>query len=401
MRIALFDNLPTGGAKRAMHDFAGLLRGRGHDMNHYTLSTAALDFLPLDGFVENKKVYEFEPGRHRVFYLENAMIRMRDLDRLDALCRRIARDMNAGDYDVAFLHHCRIARAPLVMQYLKMPCVYYCQEPSRRFYEPSLPEERMHGNPLKNAVKSAAWDLYYAKQKNIEERVTRQADMVLVNSNYSKAAVERAYGIKCRVNYLSVDSEKFRPLGRRRENLLLTVGRLNPKKGHTFLIDALSRVRNIGEYKFAIVADSGSEVDAARLRKLAREKAVPLDVWIGVPEERLVELYNIAAAVVYAPVGEPFGLVPLEAGACGTAVAAVREGGVAETVLDGETGLLTGRDPREFAVAVEKLLSSPELRARLGDKARENTLKNWNGDRSVDALLENFESAIHAHKHKA
>ncbi len=400
MKIALFDNLPTGGAKRAMHDFAALLRGRGHGLDLFTLSTAALDFLPLDELVENKKVYEFEPGRHRVFYLENAMVRMRDLDRLDVLCRRIARDMNSGGYDLAFLHHCRIARAPLVMQHLKMPCVYYCQEPSRRFYEPSLPEERMHGNPLKNAVKSAVWNLYYAKQKNIEERVTRQADMVLVNSNYSKGAVERAYGIKCRVNYLSVDSEKFRPLGIPRENLLLTVGRLDPKKGHAFLIDALSKVGNIKEFRFVIVADSGSEVDAARLRKLAREKAVPLDVWIGVGDERLVELYNRAAAVVYAPVGEPFGLVPLEAGACGAPVAAVREGGVAETVLDGETGLLTGRDPREFAAAVVKLLSSPELRARLGVNARENAVNNWSGRRSVDALLEYFKSAIDANKRK-
>ena len=62
-----------------------------------------------------------------------------------------------------------------------------------------------------------------------------------------------------------------------------------------------------------------------------------------ISDEELVLLYNKAKMVVYAPYCEPFGLVPLESMSCGTPVVGVGDGGVKETVINGKTGILTGR----------------------------------------------------------
>ncbi len=400
MRIALFENLPTGGAKRALHDFAAGLYRFGHTMDLFTLSTAAHDYLPIDEFVSNKNIYDFIPGKHRYFYIENAFIKMRDLDLLDTLCRQIATDMNSGDYDLAFVHHCLIARSPLVLPYLNMPSVYYCQEPSRRHYEPQLPDEQWSDRGLKLAVKTAAWNMYYNKQKRFEESAARKADLLLVNSLYSQSAIKKAYGIEGRVSLLSVDVEKFKPLGFQREKLILTVGRLDPKKGHLFLIESLSKVKNINQYRFMIISDSGNKSVKKHLVELARNKGVTLEIRVGIDEAQLVECYNRACLFVYAPALEPFGLVPLEAAACGLPSVGVAEGGVKETITDGETGLLTRRDTDEFAAAVTKLLDSPDLRDRLGRQALDNTIKKWNPDVSLENLISNFKLTIEIHREK-
>ena len=61
-----------------------------------------------------------------------------------------------------------------------------------------------------------------------------------------------------------------------------------------------------------------------------------------------MDLYNSAKAVVYAPMMEPFGLVAIEAMACGTPVVGVKEGGLRESIIDGHNGLLIDRDPKNL-----------------------------------------------------
>ncbi len=105
-----------------------------------------------------------------------------------------------------------------------------------------------------------------------------------------------------------------------------------------------------------------------------------------VSNERLVELYNQAKVTVYAPMREPFGLVPLESMACGTPVVAVREGGMQETIIQEQTGLLVERDPAQFAKAVQYLLSNPDLAAEYGHNGQEHVLRNWTWDQAVTTL---------------
>jgi glycosyltransferase involved in cell wall biosynthesis len=96
--------------------------------------------------------------------------------------------------------------------------------------------------------------------------------------------------------------------------------------------------------------------------------------------------YNKARLCVYAPVKEPFGLVPLEAMACGTPVVGVREGGVSESVKHGETGLLAERDPQQFADAILTLLEDTDCRIRLGRQGRVYVQEQWQWEHSVSEL---------------
>jgi phosphatidyl-myo-inositol dimannoside synthase len=96
---------------------------------------------------------------------------------------------------------------------------------------------------------------------------------------------------------------------------------------------------------------------------------------------------------------EGFGVVFLEAALAGKAAVGGRSGGVLEAVLDGETGLLVdGQVPREVAAAVVRLLSDPALAARLGRRARERVLEEFDGRRQqqqftavVEQVLEDGE----------
>jgi glycosyltransferase involved in cell wall biosynthesis len=117
--------------------------------------------------------------------------------------------------------------------------------------------------------------------------------------------------------------------------------------------------------------------ERAYLEGLARERQVELVLVGQATEEDLVRLYNEASAVAYAPVREPFGLVPLEAMACGTPVVGVAEGGIPESVIDGRTGLLTDRHPERFGAAIARLVADGTFARRLGADGRDHVADRW------------------------
>jgi glycosyltransferase involved in cell wall biosynthesis len=138
--------------------------------------------------------------------------------------------------------------------------------------------------------------------------------------------------------------------------------------------------------KLVIVSNYQEPAERVYLEQLAAHHQVQLILRTLVPNEELVRLYNVAKMVVYAPILEPFGLVPLEAMACGTPVVAVREGGVHESVVHERTGLLVERDAQAFALAVERLLQDDELAVRLGRQARDYTVAKWTWDQAIQKL---------------
>jgi glycosyltransferase involved in cell wall biosynthesis len=134
-----------------------------------------------------------------------------------------------------------------------------------------------------------------------------------------------------------------------------------------------------------IISNYAEPRERAYLKELAATQGVDIRLHTGVGDEALVDAYNRAAMVAYAPVREPLGLVPLEAMACGTPVVGVREGGVAETVRHGETGLLAERDPAAFALAIQNLLDD-ENAQRFGILGRAYVRQKWGWEHAVEML---------------
>ena len=163
-----------------------------------------------------------------------------------------------------------------------------------------------------------------------------------------------------------VDLATFAPGPARAWNgSLLYAGRLTRAKGVDLAVRALARLPTAT----LVLAGSGKARYVGELERLAAECGVGdrLDIRGPMPREDLARCYRAADAVLF-PVRweEPFGLVPLEAMACGTPVIAVATGGAAEYLRHGDNALTVAReDSDELASAVTRLAGDPGLRGRL------------------------------------
>jgi phosphatidylinositol alpha-1,6-mannosyltransferase len=173
---------------------------------------------------------------------------------------------------------------------------------------------------------------------------------------------------------------------------VLSVGAAKRRKGIDVLLDAFGRVRRrYPDVQLAVAGWPGAYAD------------LPTDDHIRflghVNDEDLVDLYRTCDVFALLPrfdsgYFEGFGLVYLEAGACGKPVVATRSGGVAQAVLDGETGLLVPEDDAAAAAsAIGRLLDDADLRLRLGARGRLwAESHDWPG--YVDRILDIYRAAL-------
>jgi len=391
MRIALFHNLPSGGAKRTLYESAKRLAAN-HHIDVYTLTCADHDFANLRPLVASHKAFDFRPlpllssplGRL------NQAIRLADLLRLSVLSRVIAHEIKSAHYDVVLAHPCQFTKSPSILRHLSSPpAIYYCQEPLRLLYEamPARPYDHDDASwrLMLNHVDPLPF-LYHAALKRIDQCNTRSASLVLVNSEFTRQAVHRIYQVEARVSYHGVDAHRFRPLPVEKRHIVLSVGSLSPLKGFDFLIQAVARISSDQRPSLVIASNFQWPPERIYLKQLAHDLDVELVLFASVSDEHLVQLYNQAKVTVYAPLREPFGLVPLESMACGTPIVGVREGGLQETIIHERTGLLVERDCEQFARAVQHLLSNSTLASEYGRNGREHVLRNWTWDQAVTTL---------------
>lgn len=159
-----------------------------------------------------------------------------------------------------------------------------------------------------------------------------------------------------------------------RPHRIVTLGRLVPRKGAD---DVIAALRAIPDAELVVAggsapADAGTDPGVDRLRGVAEEAGVAdrVDFRGQVSREAVPALLRSADLVACAPWYEPFGIVPLEAMACGAPVVASAVGGMRDTVVDGVTGAhVPPRDPETLAVTIRQLLAAPEARAAMGSEA--------------------------------
>ncbi|MGA8206817.1 MAG: glycosyltransferase, partial [Candidatus Dormiibacterota bacterium] len=191
---------------------------------------------------------------------------------------------------------------------------------------------------------------------------------------------------------------KLKLVGRR---VVLFAGRLEPLKGPDTLLDAFAVLLQREDVNEPVqllfvgdVSSDGAQVDQrGELEERSRALGVRDQVcFLGAqPQDRLALLYCLADVVVMPSHSESFGLVALEAQACGTPVIAASVGGLRDVVADGRTGyLVEGRDPTDYAEAIAKVISqSPEAQAPMR-RAALRRARNFTWDRTVDRLLPEY-----------
>jgi D-inositol-3-phosphate glycosyltransferase len=211
----------------------------------------------------------------------------------------------------------------------------------------------------------------------VEAEVVRCADLVVASTEEEGEQLVRYYGAEPgRVEIVpqGVDHTVFSPgdsraarraLGLDDRPVLLFVGRIQPLKGVDLAIRALDALDDPRAELIVSGGPSGpdGELELARLHALVADLGVSDRVRFLPPQPhaRLVQYYRAADVCVVPSRSESFGLVALEAAACGTPVVASRVGGLTLVVDDGVTGyLVERRDPTAFADAIARVLRAPE-----------------------------------------
>ncbi len=321
----------------------------------------------------------------------------------------LARDlMMAGSVTESDVVHCHTWYAHfagcLVKQLLRVPLVL-----TTHSLEPHRPWKV---EQLGNAYHASSW---------LEKTAYQNADGVVAVSESMKRDVQELYGVdpaKIRVipNGIDVSEYDRRPdpeLLRRHggdpdKPFVLFVGRITRQKGILHLLNALARLPQGTQVVLCAGAPDTPEIGAemrARVEAL-RERRPDLSVlWIEsmLPREEIIALYSMAAVFVCPSVYEPFGIINLEAMACGAAVVASRVGGIPEAVADGTTGILVDvgavdanfepLDPDGFAArlaeGITTLLENPDRRAAFAAAGRKRVEDRFSWE-SVAAQTLNF-----------
>ncbi|MBT9169714.1 MAG: GDP-mannose-dependent alpha-(1-6)-phosphatidylinositol monomannoside mannosyltransferase [Actinobacteria bacterium] len=378
MQIAVFHNLPSGGAKRALYGLVKHLAKAGCNVDVFVPSTADEVFLPLRQLVENVTVLPVRKTpmglvKSTVRYIVPYRISLADLEETQ---KRLASLINQSKYDVVFVEQDKYTMSPFILKYLDKPHVYYCQQPMRSS-QAVLTQLSKSVDTVDSLVKKMGRRYITPRLERIDKENASFAKVILTNSYFSREAILTVYGMNSFVSYLGVDTEIFRPLKMECDPFVLSVGSITPAKGFDFIIEALSLVRKEIRPRFVIVGNVVWEPWKTHLETLAAQREVKLEINALIDDLELVKLYNRAKLVVYAPYLEPFGLVPLEAMACGTPVVAVKEGGVRESVVHNDSGILTERDEREFAEAINQLLLDENERQSMAQRGMEFIQSVW------------------------
>ncbi len=254
-----------------------------------------------------------------------------------------------------------------------------------------------------------AADTSPAGRVEAEAAVGRRADVVVATCSDEVAELGRlgVPAARTRVVPCGVDVRHFSPArgaqhgARPGSRRLLAVGRLVERKGVDTVVRALADVpgadlRVAGGPPPDRLAD---DPEAQRLLAVAREAGVADRVHLlgGVGHEDMPALLRSADVVVAAPWYEPFGIVPVEAAACGVPVVGSAVGGLLDTVRHGVTGtLVPPRDPAALAEAVRDLLDDDERRAAYGRAARRAAVAHYAWDRVAARTAAVYDSLLPA-----
>jgi len=208
----------------------------------------------------------------------------------------------------------------------------------------------------------------------------------------------------CHVIYNGVDVDKFRPSSNKKSNgpvKILFVGQWNEQKGILVLLDAIKILEKKRYGGFELVLVGGPHLwkvdEDYQKQKVTGEKINGIISGLSsvrilgeVAHSDLPPVYQSCDILVFPSIGpEGFGLVNIEAMACGLPVVATRVGGVPEIVLHGKTGFLVEpNDAESLAHSLEDLMDNKQMREKYGAKGRERVEQIFTWDRHINKLIE-------------
>ena len=305
---------------------------------------------------------------------------------IDVLGRNIAITGLAASADVVHCHTWYTYLAGcLIKQFLDIPMIITVHS-----LEPKRPWKR---EQIGTGYNVSSW---------LEKTAMENADGIIAVSQGMKNDISDCYPLnpeKIRVIYNGIDTGQYQKT--LKPEILASYG-INPLKPYVLFVGRITRQKGIIHLVHALpYIEEGVQIvlcaGAPDTEAIAQEMRVEVErarvgtpndiIWVPemVPVEWIVVLYSHAALFVCPSVYEPFGIINLEAMACGTPVVAAAVGGIPEVVVHGQTGILVPFDPvsssnpeplrpeqyaRDLAAAINELLRAPERRQIMGAESR-------------------------------
>jgi glycosyltransferase involved in cell wall biosynthesis len=352
MKVAVLHNVARGGALRRLAE----------QVHHLDAEVVEICLGTSRPFTERPIQVPLELRAPSVPRAMRAPLRYADLAALLVAWRRAAAHARRCGADVVFANPCRFLQAPAALLDRHLPpALYFCDEPRRVDHEAGAAAMR---NPRTQRLYAPL----YAAERRIDAAAVMRAGELVTNSRYTAGAIATAYGRTADPVRLGVVSSFFAADAEPAAAMhVLSVGMLTRGKGHDLALRAVAATG--GRWPLLVVAPRPEPEEEVRLRELAAELDVGLEVRVGISDEELGNAYAHAQATLYLARAEPLGLVSLEAQARGCPVIVSDEGGLPETVDAGRSGFVVAREGGAAAQALTALEDSA-VRSRMAAAAR-------------------------------
>ncbi len=349
MKIAFYHELHKGGARRGTNEFAYQLKKRGHSVDLFTIEDVVRE---EKEFYTNIFSYKFYPkkwvgGNVRARLYKDTI----ELFKLCLLNKKIANVINESSkhYDLAYVAASQYIESPFILNFLKVPSFFYCNDPYYRIiYEPEL-------------FKAEGVNFFKRKYEQLNRLIRKYLDIwnihrasyIISISKFTRDMFARVYGMRGDVIHYGVNTSYFDYKKTKKEFDLLFIGSYDFLDGYPFFENVIKKMKT-----------------NPKVRVVAFENE-----WLS--DNQLLELYRKSRIFVAVSYKEPLGMVPMEILSCGVPVVAVNEGGHRETVIDGKTGYLIKRDVSLFAKKLDFLLRHKSVLDAMGKQARRDMVENW------------------------
>lgn len=365
MKIAVFHELPSGGARRAVNEIALRLK-KNNVVDLYLVDEEKN--LAEKKYFNNIYFYKFKP---KIWHGKNWKIRLYkdsiELIQLHNLHKRISKDIENKQYDLLFVHASKYTEAPFILRFSSVYKIFYCHDPHYRMIYESILDIPEGLDPVRYMYER----LNRYIRKKIDRKNIDKTNLLIANSIYTKKETLKTYGKMSKVCYLGVDEELFKPKKSKKMFDVLFIGSYQEIDGYPLLMESIKLMKTKPKIKILVIEDQ----------------------WIS-DDQKLRDLYLKSKVTVCLAANEPFGLIPLEAMSCGTPVLAVNEGGYKESIKNGKTGILVSRNSRLISKKLEWLLNSPKTLNSMSNSCRKHILDRWTWDISVRNIERIFKESI-------
>jgi glycosyltransferase involved in cell wall biosynthesis len=228
--------------------------------------------------------------------------------------------------------------------------------------------------------------------RSIDQKVVKRIEGILSNSSNTRSRIVKYYGRRdASVLNGGIEYEKYSDNGT--EKYFVYAARFSPNKRQEYAIDAFRLFeKKVKGYRLLLVGPvSKDKAYYDYYLRIAAEakKSSSIRILKDMDDEKLRDLYSRCTAVLYPPVNEDYGLVPLEAMASYKPIIAVNEGGPKETVEDGKTGFLVDSE-QAMADKMAYVAENPQLAAEMGRNGRRRVSERY----SWEAFFREFDKHV-------